>query len=186
MEYPTATFLQLHILWKTAYEPPRTSLANSTVSSQPLSEPNKSRRLPNIVQHVRCIRPPSPRRRSSVTDTRSRGGTRRQGSAIQAMHEYSQRGRDKLQEQAARGHDEVRCPLDGAVMVVVNGVAMKMENGEPIYRDFVGRPRKSAWTVLIVEMECSACRRRIKDVAVNGAVADTSVAGTAPNVQSSR
>jgi len=83
------------------------------------------------------------------------------------MHEYSQRGRDKLQQQVARGHDEVRCPLDGAVMVVVSGVATKTEGGETLYRDFVGRPRKSAWTVISVEMECSACRRRIRDLTVN-------------------
>lgn len=106
------------------------------------------------------------------------------GYAIGAMHEYSQRGRDKLQQQVARGHDEIRCPLDGAVMVVVSGVAMKTEGGETVYRDFVGRPRKSAWTVVTVEMECSACRRRITDLTVNAETVSSEATATSPTARS--
>ncbi len=82
------------------------------------------------------------------------------------MHEYSQLGQQKLHQQTSRGLDEIRCPLDSAIMMVTGGVAYKMEEGKPIYREFNGHPRKSAWTIVTVHLECSACRRRIEDVAV--------------------
>ncbi len=85
------------------------------------------------------------------------------------MHEYSQLGQQKLHQQTSRGLDEIRCPLDSAIMMVTGGVAYKMEEGKPIYRDFNGHPRKSAWTIVTVRLECSACRRRIEDVAVDRA-----------------
>jgi hypothetical protein len=83
------------------------------------------------------------------------------------MHEYSQLGQQKLQQQASRGLDEIRCPLDSAMMVVTGGIAYKMEESKPVYRGFKGHPRKSAWTIATVHLECSACRRRIEDVAVD-------------------
>ncbi len=85
------------------------------------------------------------------------------------MHEYSQLGQQKLHQQTSRGLDEIRCPLDSAIMMVTGGVAYKMEEGKPVYREFNGHPRKSAWTIVTVHLECSACRRRIADVAVDRA-----------------
>ena len=82
------------------------------------------------------------------------------------MHEYSQLGQEKLRQQAARGLDEIRCPLDGAIMMVTGGVACRTEKGKQIYREFQGQPRNPAWTVVTVQLECSACRRRLTEVSV--------------------
>ena len=84
------------------------------------------------------------------------------------MHEYSQLGQEKLRQQTARGLDEIRCPLDSAIMMVTGGAAYRTEKGKQIYRVFQGQPRNPAWTVVTVHLECSACRRRIADVAVSG------------------
>jgi hypothetical protein len=84
------------------------------------------------------------------------------------MHEYSQLAQEKLCQQAARGLDEIRCPLDGAIMMVIGGVACRTEKGKQVYRDFQGQPRNPAWTVVTVQLECSACRRRLSEVSVVG------------------
>ena len=89
------------------------------------------------------------------------------------MHDYSQLGQEKLRQQTCHGLDEIRCPLDGAIMMVTGGTACKKEGGKPVYREFTGHPRKSAWTITKIHLECSACRRSMHDVAVERAQADT-------------
>jgi hypothetical protein len=90
------------------------------------------------------------------------------------MHEYSQLGQEKIRQQTTRGLDDIRCPLDSAVMMVIGGLACRIEGGKRIFRSFQGSPRNPAWTVVSVQLECSACRRRIEDLAVNDAHLETS------------
>lgn len=85
------------------------------------------------------------------------------------MHEYSQLGQEKIRQQATRGLNDIRCPLDSAVMMVTGGLACRTEGGKRVFRSFQGEPRNPAWMVVSVQLECSACRRRIEDLAVNAA-----------------
>jgi len=82
------------------------------------------------------------------------------------MEDYSQIGRKKLEMQAQRGLDSIRCPLDSAIMMVVGGVASRMEEGKPSFRGFDRYPINPKWTVRSVNLECSACRRQIRNVPV--------------------
>ena len=83
------------------------------------------------------------------------------------MYEYSQLGQKKLRQQAARGLDDIRCPLVSAIMMVTGGLAFRTENGKRVFRSFQGPPRNRAWTVVSVQLECSACRRRIGELTVH-------------------
>jgi hypothetical protein len=83
------------------------------------------------------------------------------------MYEYSPLGQKKLRQQTTRGLDQIRCPLDSAMMIVTGGLACRIENGKRVFRSFKGAPRNPAWMVVSVQLECSACRRRIEDLVVN-------------------
>jgi len=83
------------------------------------------------------------------------------------MYEYSQLGQKKLRQQTTRGLDEIRCPLDSAIMMVTGGLACRIENGKRVFRSFQGAPRNPAWDVVSVQLECSACRRRIEDLVLD-------------------
>ncbi len=82
------------------------------------------------------------------------------------MDDYSPLGREKLHKQAQRDLAFIRCPLDSAIMVITGGVAGRTEDGKVTYRGFERYPISSKWTVVRVDLECSACRRRISDVIV--------------------
>ncbi len=69
--------------------------------------------------------------------------------------------------QAQGDLESIRCPLDGAIMMVMGGVASRTEEGRPQFRGFDKYPISSRWTVRSVNLECSACRRRISNVAVH-------------------
>ena len=85
------------------------------------------------------------------------------------MDDYSEAGRNKLEQQASSTLDFIRCPLDSAAMMVTRSVAGRYERGETAVRDFQGLPRGAEWKVSSVYLECSACRRRADDIKVNPA-----------------
>jgi hypothetical protein len=82
------------------------------------------------------------------------------------MEDYSQLGREKLEQQVKGDLESIRCPLDSAIMMVVGGIATRIENEEPTFRGFERYPISSKWDVVSVNLECSACRRQISDVPV--------------------
>ena len=92
------------------------------------------------------------------------------------MDDYTEIGRERLETQAKRGLEGIRCPLDSAMMLVTDSVAGKTENGEVSYRDFEDLPTGSEWTVMSVHLQCSACRRRVSDIPVNRSAADLTAA----------
>lgn len=81
------------------------------------------------------------------------------------MHDYSAVGRAKLEMQVQRNDQEIRCPLDGAMMLVTRSVAAK--KGEVNCREFAGRPRSSDWSLQVVDLVCSACRRSAHSISVH-------------------
>ena len=83
------------------------------------------------------------------------------------MDDYSQLGREKLHKQAQCDLDFIRCPLDSAIMVITGGVAGRTEDGKVTYRGFERYPISSKWTVVRVDLECSACRRHISDLPIH-------------------
>jgi hypothetical protein len=88
------------------------------------------------------------------------------------MDDYSEAGRAKLEQQASNSLDFIRCPLDSAAMLVMRCIATRYDRGETSYREFTGLPRGAEWTVVSLNLQCSACRRRAVDVQVNGASTD--------------
>jgi hypothetical protein len=83
------------------------------------------------------------------------------------MDDYSPVGKQKLEAQARRDLYEVKCPLDSAIMEVVSSKATRCEPEGTSTRDFPGLPRGRDWTVTAVHLQCSACRRLIRDVTVD-------------------
>jgi len=83
------------------------------------------------------------------------------------MDDYSAVGRTKLEQQAKRDLGSIRCPLDSAMMMVMGGIVGHAENGATTYKAVSRVPHGPRWRVASVHLECSACRRRIKDVVVD-------------------
>ena len=93
------------------------------------------------------------------------------------MDDYSQVGRGKLELQAQGDLESIRCPLDGAIMMIMGGVASRTEEGRPESRGFDKYPISSRWTVRSVNLECSACRRRISNVPVHDTAKKAATSG---------
>lgn len=83
------------------------------------------------------------------------------------MDDYSAVGRTKLEQQAKRDLGSIRCPLDSAMMMVMGGIVGRAEDGATTYRAVTKVPAGSRWRVASVHLECSACRRQIRDVIVD-------------------
>ncbi len=75
--------------------------------------------------------------------------------------DYTVRGEAKITEQAMGNLQNVRCSLDGAIMVVTGSVASKQRDDGVEERSFGGSPPKS-WTAISVDLKCSACQRRME------------------------
>jgi hypothetical protein len=82
------------------------------------------------------------------------------------MDDYSLVGRQKLEQQAKGDLESIRCPLDSAIMMITGGLASRVEDREHTYRGFERYPISPKWTVVSVNLTCSACRRRSSDVPV--------------------
>ncbi|MFQ5705447.1 MAG: hypothetical protein ACE5HT_15695 [Gemmatimonadales bacterium] len=79
--------------------------------------------------------------------------------------DYTVRGEAKIREQAKRNLKYIRCSLDSAIMLVTGSLASKQREDGVEKRRFGGRPPKS-WTAITVDLECSACRRRIEGLQI--------------------
>ena len=95
------------------------------------------------------------------------------------MDDYSLVGRHKLEQQAKGDLESIRCPLDSAMMMITGGLASRTEGSEPTYRSFERYPISSKWTVVSVNLECSACRRRSSDVPVTEPISRAASTSTA-------
>ena len=97
------------------------------------------------------------------------------------MDDYSLVGRQKLEWQAKGDLESIRCPLDSAIMMITGGVASRREGGgRPTYRRFERYPISPKWTVVSVNLECSACRRRSTEVPVTEPTGRPVSTGPAP------